>query len=322
MTEAYSLIGDIGGTNARFALTRPGTVAPEHISVLPVRDYDNLHTAVEQYLREIGLQPGSIAAACFAFAGPVHLERIKLTNSHWSFSRNQLCQRLGLKTLKIINDFTAMALSIPYLSADQLVQVGGGVGGDNLPRLAIGPGTGLGMAGLVYSSCGWVPLATEGGHVDFAAVTPLEIQVLEKLTKRFGRVSVERILSGQGLVNLYQCLCELQGREPIHRQPQDITGAALNGQDPLAEASLHHFCEILGRVAGNAALTLGALGGVYIVGGIIPRFPDYFRHSGFRAAFEDKGRMKVLLEQIPVQVVMEPHPGLLGAAAALCNNEV
>lgn len=322
MTGGYSLIGDIGGTNARFALVRPNSVRLEQIRVLPVREHENLDAAAHHYLREIQLEVADISAACFAFAGPVHLEHIKLTNSHWAFSKDQMREQLGVETLKLVNDFTAMALSIPYLAKENLVQVGGGPVQDSLPKLAIGPGTGLGTAGLVRASCGWIPLAAEGGHVDFAATTPLEIQILQKLTERFGRVSVERILSGQGLVNLYQCHCELQGQAPIHCLPKEITGAALSGQDPMAAATLGHFCEILGRVAGNATLTLGALGGVYIVGGIIPRFVEFFRQSGFRAAFEDKGRMKVLMEQIPVQVVVEPHPGLIGAAAALSNSEV
>ncbi len=322
MAGSYFLIGDIGGTNARFALVAPGSVLPEQTRVLPVREYQSLEAAVRHYFKEISLEQEAVSAACFAFAGPVHLEQIKLTNSHWTFTRTQLQQQLGVERLKLINDFTAMALSIPHLPAASLIQVGGGQTQDSLPKLAIGPGTGLGTAGLIRSKVGWIPLAAEGGHVDFAPTNPLEIQILQKLTARYGRVSVERILSGQGLVNLYQCLSELQDQPSVYSQPHEITGAALNGQDSLAVATLEHFCQILGRVAGNAALTLGAIGGVYIVGGIIPRFVDFFQRSGFRAAFEDKGRMKVLMEQIAVQVVVESHPGLLGAAAALDNTEI
>src|SRR5690606_21190559 len=253
----YSLIGDIGGTNARFALVPHNSVMPERIQVLPVQEYDTLDAALHHYCREVNQGLETISAACFAFAGPIHLEQIKLTNSHWAFSKSQLQKRLGLETLKLINDFTAMALSIPHLPTASLIPVGGGPAQDTLPKLAIGPGTGLGTAGLVRSREGWIPLAAEGGHVDFAATTSLEIQLLQKLTARFGRVSVERILSGQGLVNLYQCLCELQGQSPVYHQPHEITGAALSGQDSLAATSLEHFCEILGRVAGNAALPLG-----------------------------------------------------------------
>ena len=222
----------------------------------------------------------------------------------------------------MINDFTAMALGVPHVSDGQLVQVGGGDGDAGCPRLVIGPGTGLGVSGLVPARSGWVPLATEGGHVDYAPTDDVEMDVLRILRRRFGRVSVERILCGEGMVSLHQALAEMAGEVPQWRTPAELTRAALEQADPAALTALHRFCEILGRVAGNAALTLGARGGVYLCGGIVPRFVDFLKSTRFREGFEDKGRMRGYMEAIPVAVVMEPYTGLLGAAEALTNPEV
>ncbi|WP_097458792.1 glucokinase [Mangrovitalea sediminis] len=321
MTDTqYALVGDIGGTNARFALVQPGSVELEQIQVLPCSDYANLDGAVADYLQRANVE--SVSQACMAFACPVHGERIRLTNNHWSFDRNDMQQRLDLTTFKIINDFTAMALGVPHVSHERLVKIGGGEGDPARPRLVIGPGTGLGVSGLVRTKAAWVALSTEGGHVDFSPRDDVEFGVLRILRERFGRVSVERILCGQGLVNLYQALAELESRTARFTDPGEITRHALENDDALARETLTRFCEILGRVAGNGVLTLGALGGVYICGGIIPRFIDFFRETPFRAAFEDKGRMRGYMESVPVYVVTETYAGLLGAAEALTNDEV
>lgn len=321
MTDVhYALVGDIGGTNARFALVRPGSTELEQVLVLPCNDYPNLDGAVADYLERVGV--ASISEACMAFACPVHGERIRMTNNHWSFDRHDMQRRLGLTTFKIINDFTAMALGVPHVGAERLVKVGGGDGDAARPRLVIGPGTGLGVSGLVRTKAAWVALSTEGGHVDFAPGDDVEIGVLRILRERFGRVSAERILCGQGLVNLYQALAELESQTAQFTDPGDITRHALENDDALAREALTRFCEILGRVAGDAVLTLGALGGVYICGGIIPRFIDFFRETPFRAAFEHKGRMRGYMESVPVYVVTETYAGLLGAAEALTNDEV
>ncbi|MEC7378068.1 MAG: glucokinase, partial [Pseudomonadota bacterium] len=195
-------------------------------------------------------------------------------------------------------------------------------GDGHRPRLVIGPGTGLGVSGLVPIKNGWVPLMTEGGHVDFAPTDDTEMAVLRILKARFGRVSVERILCGQGLLNLYQAHAEIQGVAAPLDAPEKITAAAVENSDALARYTLRHFCELLGRVAGNGVLTLGSTGGVYLCGGILPRFLAFFLESPFRNGFEDKGRMRPLLEFTPVYVVTEPYTGLLGAAEALANPEV
>jgi glucokinase len=316
----YALIGDIGGTNVRFALVTPGSCRLEQVQVLPGQHYDSLESAVSHYLQGVGIK--GVGEACLAIAGPVHGDRVQLTNSPWNFSKTAVRQQLQLERFKVINDFTATALGVPHVGADRLEQVGGRHAEPGRVRLVIGPGTGLGVAGLVPGRAGWIPLATEGGHVDFAPTNDIELAVFQKLRRRFGRVSAERVLSGQGLVNLYQSLATLEDVEVRWDQPREVTTAALSGQDDTAQRALALFCELFGRVAGNAALTLGALGGVYVGGGMIPRFIDFFKASGFRAAFEDKGRMHDFLTPVPVYVMLEPFTGLLGAAEALTNPEV
>ncbi|MDX1456091.1 MAG: glucokinase [Marinobacter sp.] len=319
-TSDYALVGDIGGTNARFALVRTGQVQPESIEVLACNDYANLDDAVVDYLARTGV--GAVEEVCLAVASPVRGTQVRMTNNHWRFDCEDIRQRFGWKAFKVINDFTAMALGVLHVTDDHLVPVCGGEGNPARPRLVMGPGTGLGVSGLVPTNTGWLPLMTEGGHVDYAPTDDLEVAILDILRARFGRVSVERILCGQGLLNLYQAHAELQGLDAPLNAPEKITAAALDDTDPLARQTLRHFCEILGRVAGNAVLTLGGFGGVYLCGGILPRFLDFFLESNFQHGFEDKGRMRPLLEATPVFVVIEKYTGLLGAAEALRNPEV
>ncbi|MBE96148.1 glucokinase [Marinobacter sp.] len=318
--DNYSLVGDIGGTNARFALVRSGDVTPEAVEVLACGAYDNLDAAIVDYLARCGV--GEVEDVCLAVASPVQGTQVRMTNNHWRFDSEEVRKRFGWGAFKVINDFTAMALGVPHVSADKLVHVCGGPGNAARSRLVIGPGTGLGVSGLVPLQHGWVPLMTEGGHVDFAPTDDTEMAILRILKARFGRVSVERILCGQGLLNLYQAHAEIQGVAAALDAPEKITAAALDQSDLLARQTLRHFCEILGRVAGNGVLTLGSTGGVYLCGGILPRFIDFFLESPFQKGFEDKGRMRPLLESTPVYVVMEGYTGLLGAAEALANPEV
>lgn len=319
-SQNFALVGDIGGTNARFALVQVGGVRPEAVEVLPCADYANLDVAIADYLERTGV--GSVSEACLAVASPVRGSQVRMTNNHWRFDINETKAQFGWHAFKVINDFTAMALGVPHVTSDKLVHVCGGAGDSTRPRLVLGPGTGLGVSGLVPISQGWAPLMTEGGHVDFAPTDETEVAILNILRSRFGRVSVERILSGQGLLSLYQAHAEIQGVAAPLDSPEKITAAATEHTDPLARLALRHFCEILGRVAGNAALTVGSLGGVYLCGGIIPRFIEFFLESPFQAGFEDKGRMRPLMEFTPVFIVTEAYTGLLGAAEALNNPEV
>ncbi|WP_417501713.1 glucokinase [Marinobacter sp.] len=316
----YALVGDIGGTNARFALVEQGSVQPRAIEILPCGEYNNLEDAVRDYLARVGLS--EVDQACLAVASPVRGTRVRMTNNHWRFDTEDIRKEFGWAAFKVINDFTAMALGVPHVAEDKLVHVCGGPGDRRRPRLVMGPGTGLGVSGLVPIQQGWAPLMTEGGHVDFAPTDEAEMAVLRILKARFGRVSVERILCGQGLLNLYQAHAEIQGVAAPLDGPEKITSAALDNTDALARHTLRHFCELLGRVAGNGVLTLGSTGGVYLCGGILPRILDFFLESPFCSGFEDKGRMRPLLEFTPVYVVTEPYTGLLGAAEALGNPEV
>lgn len=307
------LVADIGGTNARFAISTNDIVDPESIHVLACNDYDNLDGAVQAYLENQGV---TAAEACMAFACPV-AESISMTNNHWAFKRSEMQKTLGLKSFKVINDFTAQALALPALRPEELIQVGGGQAADHAPRLIIGPGTGLGVAGLKPVGINWLPLPGEGGHAAMSPVTDLDIAVLDELRKEHDFIYWESILCGSGLETLYRAHSALAG-ENKSLKDFEVTRQALAGEK-IAEQTLLHFCELLGRAASNAALTLGAQGGVYIAGGIIPRFPEFFAESRFRAAFETNVKMVDYLKAIPTFLVTTDNPGLAGASAAMHN---
>ncbi|WP_192034897.1 glucokinase [Halomonas sp. YLGW01] len=317
-----ALIGDIGGTNARFALVSPGSFEPHDILSLPCADYPNLVEAIEDYLARVGHE-GERAPreACLAFACPVHDDWVKMTNNAWAFSKAEVKQALGLELFKVINDFTAQALGVPHVAAEDLVSVGGGSAQPHSIRLVIGPGTGLGVAGVFPGQHAWIPLPTEGGHVTFAPTDEREQNLLRYFHTRYGRVSVERILCGQGLLDLYCAHASLKGANPRYQSPAEVTAAAADG-DAIAVDTLKRFLKILGDVCGDAALTIGARGGVYLCGGILPRLLDWLPESRLREAFADKGRMSAYNADIPIWVVTAPWTGLLGAAEALHNEEV
>ena len=308
------LIADIGGTNARFALATPdGRIEAERI--LSGADYPDLVQAATAYLRDIpGPRP---CRAAVAAATPVTGDWIQFTNSSWSFSTEAARQALGLERLLILNDFTALALALPLLGPDERRAVGGGTAVAEAPIGLIGPGTGLGVSGLVWSGSHWRPLETEGGHVTFSATDEREWAVNRILQRRFGHVSPERLLSGPGLFNLYTALAELEGWPVDDLAPADITERALAGTCPHCMEVLGLFCGALGTAAGNLAITLGARGGVYIGGGIVPRLGEFFARSAFRARFEAKGRFSGYLAAIPTWVITAANPALRGAAAAL-----
>ncbi|MBN7769466.1 glucokinase [Marinobacter daepoensis] len=319
-TKCASLVADIGGTHARFALVDEEGGQLRAIEVLPCRHYDHPEQAVADYLERVG--EDSVGQACLAVACPVRGGRVKMTNNPWCIYPKQLQEQFGWSACKLINDFSAMALGTIRVPEACLVHVCGGPGDPTSPRLVMGPGTGLGVGALVPTRKGWVPLATEGGHVDYAPTTELDVEVHRLLREQFGRVSVERILSGPGLVNLYRAQSQVQRVSVRFSTPEEITSAALRGSDALAMDALQHFCEILGRTAGNAVLTQGSYGGVYLCGGILPGILDFLLNSRFRDGFEDKGRMRSLMESTPVYVVTDAYTGLRGAAEALRNDEV
>ena len=317
-----ALIGDIGGTNARFALVTPGAFEPQHIRSLPCADYPGLVEAVRDYLARVE-HAGEQAPreACLAFACPVHGDRIQMTNNHWDVAKSEVQAALDLTLFKTLNDFTAQALGVPHVDDQELVSIKPGHADSHAARLVIGPGTGLGVAGLVPGRQAWIPLPAEGGHVTFAPTDEREQNLLRYFRNRYGRVSVERILCGQGLADLYAAHCSLKGATPRYSSPAEVTAAANQG-DAVATDTVKRFLKILGDVCGDAALTLGARGGVYLCGGIMPRLIDWVPRSRFGEAFADKGRMNAYNADIPVRVVTAPWTGLLGAAEALHNPEV
>ncbi|WP_166255542.1 glucokinase [Marinobacter salicampi] len=321
-TTSLGLVADIGGTHARFALVADDPAQPDHAQRVLCADYRSLQQAIETYLEKAAISGDAIDRACIALASPIRGDAIAMTNNPWQFRISELKRRFGWQTLKVINDFTAMALGVPHVSNEHLVALGGGPAEHASPRLVIGPGTGLGVSGLVPTRNGWVPLATEGGHVDLPVSSDDEIELLRILRRRFGRVSAERVLSGPGLVNLYQAYAQMQGQSGPFTTPQQVVQAAVGNSDTLARATLLQFCEWLGRVAGNAALTLGSRGGVYLCGGLLPRMAEFLAESGFRAGFEAKGRMRSIMEATPVYLVTDDATALYGSAEALGNEEV
>lgn len=312
------LLADVGGTNARFAW-QAGPGAPlEQALTLACAEHPTLEAAMREYLARCG-RPWPRAAA-IAIANPVNGDRVQMTNHHWSFSVSAMQQALGFDRLEVLNDFTALALALPMLPAEALRQVGGGTA---LPAAAIGllgPGTGLGVSGLLPDGRGgWVPLQGEGGHVSLPPANPREQQVVTALAQRYGHASAERAVSGQGLVDIHRALCRADDVLPPEGwNAAAVSQAALAGSDARCVEALEMFCAFLGSLAGNLALTLGAQGGIYIGGGIVPRLGPWFKRSPFRARFEAKGRFTNYLAAIPVFVIQSAQsPALLGATRAL-----
>jgi glucokinase len=320
---ALDLIADIGGTNARFALTDPRAPQPQLIQQrsLPCADFGSLQHAAQHYLAAVGARP---ARAAIAVASPVTGDAIRLTNRAWSFSQRELKQALELERLEVLNDFGAVAWAVPALAGVDRETLHGDPGAAITgPVSVLGPGTGLGVALLVGdASRGWHVVETEGGHVTFAPIGEEEHLVARWLDARHGRTSNERLLSGAGLSQIHAALAHgstsptLAALEAPARDPADIVAAALQGHDLIARRTLARFCAVLGSVAGDAALIHGART-VMIAGGIVPRFLPFLRASAFRERFLAKGRFAAWLESAAIHVITHPLPGLIGAAVAL-----
>ena len=309
------LVGDIGGTNARFALLDEGNMPVDPVT-FRCEDFTSLANAIDHFVSDQS-EAIELQAAAIAVATPVLGDRIKLTNNSWSFSIDEVQESLGLDTLNVVNDFTALALSVPHLRHDEREQVGGGKPKSQHAIAVIGPGTGLGVSGLVPCGNHWSALQGEGGHVTLVGSTDREQAVHARMATRWAHVSAERFLSGPGLVNIVTALRELDGLEQQEYSPADITRLGTHDEDPICAEALDHFCRLLGACAGNLVLSLGAEGGCYIGGGIVPRLGSRFADSDFRLAFEAKGRMRHYLEQVPTYVIHAPYPALVGAAQLL-----
>jgi glucokinase len=304
----HILLGDIGATNARFALLSNGRLnAINSFEVAKFGQFtDVIANFVEKYCRQT-----KIHRALFAVAGPVTGERVLLTNSSWVIDPGEL-QKGFAWPVRIINDFEAAALSLPSLTSTDLAEIGGGKAETGAPMAVLGPGSGLGVACLVDRSERRVVIASEGGHASLAPNCEEEDQIVAHLRERFGHVSAERAISGSGLENIYQAIAALEGSNVPPQGATEITKKALNGECQLATRSLNTFCAFLGSFAGNVALTFGARGGVYIAGGISPRILDFLSRSDFRKRFEAKGRFRSYLAAIPSYVITHPAAALIG----------
>ena len=309
------LVADIGATNARFALVGEDGVATAP-RVYALDDYPSLSAAIGAYFADESpaVRP---SLAVLAVASPITGDEVELTNHPWEFSVDALRREIGLRRLRVINDFAATALAVPRLAEGDRVQIGRGVPVAGAPVGVIGPGTGLGASALCPTASGVMAIAGEGGHVTMAPATSRESAILDLMRKRYDHVSAERVLSGPGLVNLYNALCELEGRPAAQFTPAQITSSRIWNEDLRTREATVIFCAMLGTVAGNLALTLGARGGIYIAGGIVPALGGFFAESEFRARFEEKGRFRGYLAAIPTYVIARPFPALLGAAATL-----
>ncbi|MDY0743178.1 glucokinase [Paucibacter sp. R3-3] len=315
---AARLLADVGGTNARFAWQASRGAAITDVQILPCADYASIADAIAAYLQRIGR---SAPPACaIAIANPIVGDQVKMTNHHWSFSISALKANFGFELLRMLNDFTALALALPDLKAEELRQVGGGAARPHAPIALIGAGTGLGVSGLLPNGHGgWVPLEGEGGHITLAGCTPREQAVLDIIGARYGHMSAERACCGQGLVDIHLALQQLDGvATPTPLEAAAITAGALERDEPRCSETIDLFCAFLGTAAGNLALTLGAHGGVYIGGGIVPRLGARFDASPFRERMENKGRFKDYLAAMPALVILaKQSPALFGAARAI-----
>jgi glucokinase len=337
------IVADIGGTNARFGwVAGAGTEAQiEHGATLPVAQHGSLLAAAREFIGRTRAQLGDAAgpprAAALAVATAIVGDRVEITNSDWSFSRQALRDELGLDRLVVLNDFEALALALPRLAPHQLQRIGEAPGQRAAPgaaRAVLGPGTGLGVAGLapwghrqVDAGPGggpdrWLALPGEGGHATLSAGDELEAELLAAARRRLDHVSAERLLSGIGLPSLLQAVAAVRGTKAPERDARAIVaaGTATPGSaeaDALCRETLEHFCSLLGGFAGNVALILGARGGLYLGGGIVPRLGELFHRSRFRERFEAKGRFEAYLKAIPTWLITDTRAALVGAMAAL-----
>ena len=314
--DSPRLIADIGGTYARFAVeTASGRF--EHQASLRCADHADFHAAVRAYLET--LPTGHLQHAAIAIANPVEGDEVRMTNYHWQFSIEQMRLRLEFDTLVVVNDFTALAMALPRLASGQRRAVGGGTPRDNSVVGLLGAGSGLGVSGLIPTGAGWVALGTEGGHTSFAPRDAREQVILAHAQRIYSHVSFERLLSGPGLELIHRALCERDGVAASTLPAPEITRLGLAGSDARCAETLDAFCAMLGTAAANLAVTLGALGGIYIGGGIVPRLGAYFDRSPFRARFEDKGRFSAYLKAIPTYVVTADNATFMGVSAILAE---
>ena len=309
---ATGLIADIGATNTRLAIVEPGG-AITYMRAFATDDFVSLTDAIKAYLAAENV-PVRPTLGVLAVAAPVTGDTVALTNHPWTFSVEAVRKHFGFTALRVINDFVANALAVPHLADADRAQVGGGAPVEGAPIGVLGPGSGLGVSTLIFSDGAVISVQGEGGHVTMAASDDREAAVLGLMRRRFDHVSAERFLSGPGLINLYNALCELSGEPAAPLTAAQITNVGIESEIPRACEANAMFCAMLGTIAANLALTVGALGGIYIAGGIVPKLGARFAQSSFRARFEAKGRFRRYLAAIPTYVITHPEPALLGMA--------
>jgi len=315
MSKGTALVADIGGTNARFAIVDLEGLKVPSFETYPCADFHSLQEAAAAFIKQSGAKP---TAAVFGVAGPVSEKSATITNLNWTMTREEMRAATGAEKVLLVNDFEAFALSVPTLGSADLRQIGGGAPVERATKAVVGPGTGLGVGGLVWSASRWMPIPGEGGHTSFAAENADEIDLIHSMYPELDHISNERLVSGPGIAALYAAFAARRGIKLAARVgANETTRRALANEDPVATEALDFFMLALGRVAGDAGLMLGARGGVYLGGGIPPKIADRLAAGNFRAAFEAKGRLTHFMKPIPVYVILARDAGLRGAAVAL-----
>ena len=307
-----ALVGDIGGTNARFGLLELGSMDVRDVEVMKGDDFHTLESVITYYLEKRGIT--ELAAAAVDVAGPVDREDVRLTNRPWVFSAESLRKAAHAKRFRLLNDFEALAWSLPHIANNDLVQLGGESNDKPLVKVVLGPGTGLGGAALTPTpSGGWLPIAGEMGHQTLCIVTAEEMALKDKLVGKDKFAEIEDVLTGPGMLALYNVIAENR----VATTPEQVMKFGLAGTDVAAEKTLHHFMTFLVRLAGDMAMALQARGGVYLAGGIVPSLVEKLKTPKYRAVFEEKGRLSEVMKHIPLYVITDPFPAFKGCAAAL-----
>jgi len=316
MAELTMLIGDIGGTNARFALADWEAPGYSHEETLKCADFESPEAAIKHYLDAVGAPAPDVI--CLAAAGPIVDGRVRFTNNPWSISVDELADDFSIDAIRLLNDFEAVAYSIPFLASDDCLPIGlpdpHSLDESGYTIGILGPGTGLGKVGLVKRGDELITLSGEAGHTGFAPETQVQLDILRMLRERFDRVSTERIVSGPGLENIYWALTRIHGDKRPQLTAADIFARANENSESRSSEAVQVFFEVLGQVAGDLAMSLGASDGIYIAGGIARRYPKLLANSRFRSGFESKGRHRSIMERIQTQLITHPQPGLLGAS--------
>lgn len=316
MSNTTTLIADIGGTNARFAIASEAPHYFKYAQTFEAGEFAHVHDAIDTYLHSHNVT--QLDAICLAVAGPIRANKVSFTNSHWSIDCAELRQHYQIENAQLLNDWEAIAYSLSNLTQTDLLSIGGDwaeLANADYTIGALGPGSGLGVSGLLRRNGQLTPLVSEAGHVGFSPESLLQEQILSYLRQKFDdRVSRERLLSGPGLVNIHEALCHIHGHQNPGLVAADIAVAGIAKRDPLCEQTLELFFEILGQVAGDLALAIGAQDGIFIGGGICQRYPTQLLASRFRDGFENKGRYSSLMKETPSWLITHKNPGLLGAS--------